>query len=156
MTLYFFTPKRSSELAALTEWTEVAAGLDAVVALSTRLQNALHEGGHEGPMAVVIERVDDLAGTATESSLSGLVKAFIDNQHLVAAEGEVMFFSSSFGLAALLKTSRSGLVLQPEGVEGQTVFRSSFPALSRTDLPQGRGFLVARGRPELLQVALPE
>jgi len=156
MTLYFFTPKRSSELAALTEWTEVAAGLDAVVALSTRLQAELHEGGHAGPTAVVIERVDDLAGTAAESSLSGLVKACIDNQHLVAAEGEVMFFSSSFGLAALLKTSRSGLVLQPEGVEGQTVFRSSFPALSRTDLPQGRGFLVERGRPELLQVALPE
>ncbi len=156
MTLYFFTPKRSSELAALTEWTEVAAGLDAVVALSTRLQNALHASGHEGPMAVVIERVDDLAGTAAELSLSGLVKSCIDNQHLVAAEGEVMFFSSSFGLAALLKTSRSGLVLQPEGVEGQTVFRSSFPALSRTDLPQGRGFLVERGRPELLQVALPE
>ncbi|MEO8556208.1 MAG: FtsK/SpoIIIE domain-containing protein [Actinomycetota bacterium] len=156
MTLYFFTPKRSSELAALTEWTQVAAGIDAGVALSTRLQTELHEGSQGGPMAVVIERVDDLAGTAAESSLSGLVKACIDNQHLVAAEGEVMFFSSGFGLAALLKTSRSGLVLQPEGVEGQTVFRSTFPALSRTDLPQGRGFLVGRGRPELLQVALPE
>ncbi len=156
MTLWFFTPKRSSELAALTEWTQVAAGMDAVVALSTRLQAELHEGGHQGPMAVVIERVDDLVGTVAESPLSALVKACIDNQHLVAAEGEVMFFSSSFGLAALLKTSRSGLVLQPEGVEGQTVFRSTFPALSQTDLPQGRGFLVRRGRPELLQVALPE
>jgi S-DNA-T family DNA segregation ATPase FtsK/SpoIIIE len=52
-------------------------------------------------------------------------------------------------------TSRSGLALQPDGVEGQTVFRPSFPAFSRTDLPEGRGFLVERGRAEMLQVALP-
>jgi len=107
-------------------------------------------------MAVVVERVDDLAGTAAESPLSGLVKACIDSDHFVVAEGETMFFSSSFGLAGLVKTSRSGLALQPEGIEGQTVFGSSFPAFNRADLPEGRGFLVARGRPELLQVALPE
>jgi S-DNA-T family DNA segregation ATPase FtsK/SpoIIIE len=54
-----------------------------------------------------------------------------------------------------MKTSRSGLSLQPDGIEGQTVFRSSFPAFNRSDLPEGRGFLVQRGRPQLLQVALP-
>ena len=155
MTLYFVTPKRSSELAALSEWTEVAAGLDAVVALAARLQAELHEGTHHGPMAVVIERVDDLAGTAAESPLSGLVKACIDCGHFVVAEGEAMFFSSNFGLSGVVKTSRSGLALQPDGIEGQTVFRSSFPAFNRADLPEGRGFLVERGRPELLQVALP-
>ena len=34
---------------------------------------------HEGPIAVVIERVDDLAGTAAELVLSSLVKACLDN-----------------------------------------------------------------------------
>jgi S-DNA-T family DNA segregation ATPase FtsK/SpoIIIE len=156
MALHFFTPKRSSELAALSDWAQVAAGTDAIVALATRLQTEIHEGGDQGQMAVVIERVDDLAGTLAESSLSGLVKACIDNDHFVVAEGETMFFSSSFGLPGLVKTSRSGLALQPEGIEGQTVFRSSFPAFNRADIPQGRGFLVDRGRPQLLQVALPE
>ena len=155
MTLYFVSAKRSSELGALPDWTEVAVGPDAIVALATRLQAELHEGTHHGPTAVVIERVDDLAGTAAESPLSGLVRACIDNGHFVVAEGETMFFSSNFGLAGLVKTSRSGLALQPDGIEGQTVFRSSFPAVSRADLPEGRGFLVQRGRPELLQVALP-
>ena len=155
MTLYFVTPRRSSELGALAEWSEVAAGPDALNVLAARLQAELHEGTHHGPMAVVIERVDDLAGTAAESPLSGLVKACIDNGHFVVAEGETMFFTSNFGLSGLVKTSRSGLALQPDGIEGQMVFRSSFPAFNRADLPEGRGFLVERGRPELLQVALP-
>jgi S-DNA-T family DNA segregation ATPase FtsK/SpoIIIE len=154
MTLYLVTPKRSSVLAFLSEWAEVAAGPDAVVALAGRLQAELLEGTHRGPLAVVIERVDDLAGTTAESALSGLVKACIDDDRFVVAEGETMFLSSGFGLAGLVKTSRSGLALQPEGIEGQTVFHSSFPAVNRADLPQGRGFLVERGRPELLQVAL--
>ena len=155
MALYFVTPKRSSELAAVCDWTQVAAGPDAIVALATRLQVSLQEGGPRRPVAVVIERVDDLAGTPAEACLSGLVKACIDNDHLVVAEGETMFFSSSFGLPGLVKTSRSGLALQPEGIEGQTVFRSGFPAFNRADMPHGRGFLVERGHPEMLQVALP-
>jgi S-DNA-T family DNA segregation ATPase FtsK/SpoIIIE len=107
-------------------------------------------------MAVVIERLDDLAGGPAEPALSDLVKACIDGDQLVVAEGETTFFSSSFGLPGLVKTSRSGLSLQPEGIEGQTVFRSGFPAFNRADMPQGRGFLVDRGRPEMLQVALPD
>ena len=153
--LYLVTPRPSSELAALPDWTEVAAGTGGIVALVTRLQFELHEGADRGPMTVVVERMDDLAGTVAESPLSGLVKACLDDDHFVVAEGETTFFSSSFGLPGLLKTSRSGLALQPDGVEGQTVFRSSFPAFNRVDQPEGRGFLVQHGRPEMLQVALP-
>ena len=174
--LYLLTPKRSSELSTGVDWTEVAAGPDSIVVLTARLEAELrgaqhdpihpqvhardhpqdHDQLHEGPIAVVIERVDDLAGTAAELVLSSLVKACLDNGHFVVAEGDTSFFSSNFGLPGLLKTSRSGLALQPDGVEGQTVFRSSFPGVNRPDLPEGRGFLVQRGRPELLQVAMAE
>jgi S-DNA-T family DNA segregation ATPase FtsK/SpoIIIE len=155
MTLYLVTPRRSSALAALSDWTEVAAGIEDVVTLAVRLQAELREGVHQRPMTVMVERMDDLAGTAAESSLSGLVKACLDDDRFVVAEGETIFFSSSFGLPGLLKTSRSGLALQPDGVEGQTVFRSSLPSFNRLDQPEGRGFLVQRGRAEMLQVALP-
>jgi hypothetical protein len=150
------TPRRFSELAALPGWTQVAAGIDDVVALAGRLRGALDAGANQGPMAVLVERMDDLAGTVAEAPLCGLVKACLDRDSFVVAEGETIFFSSGFGLPGLLKTSRSGLVLQPDGTEGQTVFRSSFPAFNRVDQPEGRGFLVQRGRAEMLQVALPE
>jgi len=125
MTRYLVTPRRSSELAALPGWTEVAAGTDDIVSLAGRLRDELDERAL-GPMAVLVERMDDLAGTVAEAPLCGL-----------------------------MKTSRSGLALQPDGIEGQTVFRSSFPAFNRVDQPEGRGFLVQRGRAEMLQVALP-
>jgi len=169
-TLYFLTPRRCSELGVLADWTEVAAGPDAITVLAARLLAELHadqgdrphdrphdellNGAHRGPIAVVIERADDLAGSVAEPALSSLIRACLDNGHFVVAEGDTSFFSSNFGLAGLLKTSRSGLALQPDGIEGQTVFRSTFPAVNRPDLPEGRGFLVQRGRPELLQVAL--
>jgi S-DNA-T family DNA segregation ATPase FtsK/SpoIIIE len=156
MKLYLLTPRRSSELAARKDWTEVAAGTDHIVDLVSRLENRLSEGGaHQEPIAVFVERMDDLACTAAESPLSGLVKGCLDLDLFVVAEGETLFFSSGFGLPGLMKTSRSGLVLQPEGVEGQMIFRSSFPSFTTADQPEGRGFLVQRGRPEMLQVALP-
>jgi S-DNA-T family DNA segregation ATPase FtsK/SpoIIIE len=156
MRLYLVTPRRSRELASLPCWTEVAAGADAIVAMAARLQGELHEGTHQGPMAIVVERMDDVAGTAAEMPLSALVKTALDLERFVVAEGETIFFSSSFGLPGLLKTSRSGLALQPDGVEGQSVFRTAFPVFNRDDQPAGRGFLVQRGRPEMLQVALPD
>jgi len=176
--LYLLTPRRSSELSTGVDWTEVAAGPDPIVALASRLLAELqpdpsdqhHDRGHDpcqdqahdhlhartypGPVAVVIERADDLAGSVAEPALSSLIKACVDNGHFVVAEADTSFFSSNFGLQGLLKSSRSGLALQPDGIEGPTVFRASFPALNQADLPEGRGFLVQRGRPELLQVAL--
>jgi S-DNA-T family DNA segregation ATPase FtsK/SpoIIIE len=154
MALYLITARRSSELAALPDWTEVAAGADHIIALATRLQGELHDGTCRETMAVVVERVDDLAGTPAEPALSMLVKACLEHDRFVAAEGEAIFFSSSFGLPGLLKISRSGLALQPDGVEGQTIFRAGFPVFNPADQPQGRGFLVQRGRAEMLQVAL--
>jgi S-DNA-T family DNA segregation ATPase FtsK/SpoIIIE len=155
MSRYLVTPRRSSELVALPSWTEVAAGTDDIVALAGRLRCELDEHARRGPMALLVERIDDLAGTAAEVPLCGLVKACLDDESFVVAEGEAIFFSSGFGLPGLLKTSRSGLALQPDGIEGQTVFRSSFPAFNGLDQPEGRGFLVQRGRAEMLQVALP-
>ena len=59
------------------------------------------------------------------------------------------------GLPGMLKTSRSGKALQPDGIESQTIFKNNFPAFNRADMPEGRGFLVQRGRCELLQVGCP-
>jgi S-DNA-T family DNA segregation ATPase FtsK/SpoIIIE len=155
MRRYLVTPSRSSELTAVLDWTEVAAGTDDILAMAGRLRSELDGGVPRGPMAVLVERMDDLATTGAEAPLCDLVKACLDGESFVAAEGELMFFASGFGLSGLLKTSRSGLALQPDGAEGQTVFRSGFPAFNQMDQPEGRGFLVQRGRAEMLQVALP-
>ena len=115
----------------------------------------IDEGRITRPVAVFVERIDDLAPSGAENALTTLAKACVDNDQLVVAEGEAAFFSSNFGLQALLKTSRSGLALHPDGNEGLSVFKANLPALNRAELPPGRGFVVEKGKFELLQVAKP-
>ncbi|MGW5240540.1 FtsK/SpoIIIE domain-containing protein [Monashia sp. NPDC004114] len=153
--LYLMTPRRSSELLDLGVWAETAVGGTAVTALASSLATQVEQGRITKPVAVFVERIDDLAPAGAENALTALVKACVDHDQLVVAEGEAGFFSSNFGLQALLKTSRSGLALHPDGNEGLSVFKANLPSLNRADLPPGRGFIVEKGRFELLQVAQP-
>ncbi|MHA3835139.1 FtsK/SpoIIIE domain-containing protein [Terrabacter sp. AAH1] len=153
--LYLMTPRRSSELLDLGIWAETAVGAGPTSALATRLAEEIDEGRITRPVAVFVERIDDLAPSGAENALTTLAKACVDNDQLVVAEGEAAFFSSNFGLQALLKTSRSGLALHPDGNEGLSVFKANLPALNRAELPPGRGFVVEKGKFELLQVAKP-
>lgn len=152
--LYLLTPRKRSELIGLGVWTSVAAGVDDVVRLAQELTAAITQDRLPHPIALVIERVDDLGGSTAENVLTTLVKACLDNDQFVIAEGEAQFFGSNFGLAGVLKTSRSGLSLHPDGNEGHPVFRANLPALNRSELPEGRGFFVDKGRFELVQVAI--
>ncbi len=153
--LYLLTPRRGSELLVRSLWTETAVGAEACSALAQRLTEDIEAGRITRPVAVFVERVDDLAPAGAENALTALAKACIDNDQLVVAEGEAAFFGSGYGLQALLKTSRSGLALHPDGNEGLSVFKANLPSLNRAELPPGRGFLVEKGRFELLQVAAP-
>ena len=150
--IYLCSPRKTSELSALGIFEEVALGVDAVADVARRLKNALDEGRVDRPIAILIERIDDLADSIAETPLAECVKACTDNEQFAAAEGEAGFFSSNYGLAGTLKVSRSGLALHPDGNEALTVFRASFPGLNRAELPPGRGYLVEKGKFELLQV----
>ena len=153
--LYLMTPRRQSELLDLGVWAETAVGTDAATALASRLAADVEAGRITRPVAVFVERIDDLAPAGVENALTSLVKACVDNDQLVVAEGESGFFTTNYGLQSLLKTSRSGLALHPDGNEGLSVFKANLPALNRAELPPGRGFVVEKGKFELLQVALP-
>ncbi len=153
--LVLLTPRKSSDLLELPIWTHRASTPDAIVELAGTLRTEIAEGTAPAHVSLVIERVDDLAGIPTEQPIADLVKVLVDNDHFVVAEGETTWFSSNFGLPGALKTSRSGMSLQPDGIESQSIFKNSFPAYNRAEMPEGRGFLVQRGRNELLQVALP-
>ena len=153
--LHLMTPRRQSELLELGVWAETAVGGEAATALATRLAADIEAGRITRPVAVFVERIDDLAPAGAESALTALVKACVDNDQLVVAEGESGFFTTNYGLQSLLKTSRSGLALHPDGNEGLSVFKANLPALNRAELPPGRGFVIEKGKFELIQIALP-
>ncbi len=155
--IYLLTPRRSSGLLGLEGWSGRAAGVEQCIELANRLTQVLtSDVVLTAPVVVVIERVDDLGNSPADGALTALVKAVVDAEQFVVAEGDTTWFASNFGMQGLLKTSRSGLALQPEGVESQTIFKGdNFPTFNRAEMPPGRGFLVQRGAMELVQVGQP-
>lgn len=155
VSLYYFGPARSS-LAQLSVWREKALTADAASALASRLASDLPArlpGG--GPVAIVLEGVGDLANSMADMALQDLVKVCLAEDHLVVSEGETSTLSGGFGLLGLVKGSRSGLALQPDEMDGNTVFRTDFPRINRAEFPPGRAIFVRSSKPELVHVALP-
>jgi len=48
------------------------------------------------------------------------------------------------------------LALQPDQLEGTSVYKTAFPRVTRGQFPIGRGLLVAGGRTAIVQIGLPE
>lgn len=105
-------------------------------------------------MLLVVERVQDFESTSAEDEIAELVKEFVNAEQAVIGEADASFFNSNYGLAGSFKASRSGVALQPTGDES-TAFSSDYRGVSRDQLLEGRGYIVRRGEPELMQVAMP-
>ena len=152
---WLFSPRRSVLTRATGVWTESAVGVDDCRALAKRLKDEMVEAGPSGAtMLVVVERAQDFDGSMAEDDLVELLKSVVNSEQCVVAEGDSGFFNSNYGMSGALKSSRSGLSLQPSGDEA-SAFAADYRGVSRDQLLEGRGFLVRRGNPELLQVALP-
>jgi S-DNA-T family DNA segregation ATPase FtsK/SpoIIIE len=64
--------------------------------------------------------------------------------------------SSSWPLLQVIKSARHGIALQPDQLDGDTIFKTSFPRMARSESPTGRGMYVRAGRITRVQCALPE
>jgi S-DNA-T family DNA segregation ATPase FtsK/SpoIIIE len=84
-----------------------------------------------------------------------MLKACRTYDHFVIAEGETSTMSG-WGLIQTVKLNKYGIVLQPDQMDGDTVFGVAFPRVSRADFPVGRGLHVRSGRVLRVQVAVPE
>jgi S-DNA-T family DNA segregation ATPase FtsK/SpoIIIE len=152
---WLFSPRRSVLTRVAGVWTENAVGVDDCRALAKRLKDEVVEAGPGGAtMLVVVERAQDFDGSTAEDDLVELFKAIVNSEQCVVAEADSGFFNSNYGMSGSLKSSRSGLSLQPSG-DDAAAFAADYRGVSRDQLLEGRGFLVRRGNPELLQVALP-
>lgn len=152
--IYLFTPRRTA-LSQNGPWAKVAIGSDQCQEVAEELTEAFEADAEHPPrVTLVIERVDELADTLAETAISAAVKAIIDSEQLCVAEGDTSFFGSSYGLGGLIRGSRSGISLQPDGMDAQA-FATDYRGLPQNEMLEGRGYLIRRGRPELFQVALP-
>ncbi len=124
-----------TEIAASAEWL-----IDEIVADDT-------------PWFLFVEGIGDLLNTEADMPLQALLKHCRSNRHHVVAEGETTTLAGSWPLLQMAKFSRCGLALQPDAVDGDSLFKTSFPRLARADFPPGRGLLVRSGEALRIQVA---
>ena len=155
LSTYLLSPRRSLLTRATGLWSEAVVGADDVRDLARRLLQGVTEAGPGGAtMLLVVERVQDFENTSAEDDIADLVKELVNSEQAVLGEADLTFFNSNYGLAGAFKASRSGVSLQPSGDES-TAFSSDYRGVGRDQLLEGRGYIVRRGDPELVQVAMP-
>jgi S-DNA-T family DNA segregation ATPase FtsK/SpoIIIE len=145
------TPARG-RLAASTEWDAVAVaddGGDSERPLAEAAESIKSDGR---PWLLVVESPPELLGTPFDLDLQDLAK-LVRSRGWVVSEGETQPMAGSWPLLQALRSSRRGIVLQPDQTDGDLLFRTQFPRLRRADFPVGRGLLVREGRASKVQVA---
>lgn len=146
----YFGTKRS-RLAART-WDRTAFNPAEAATLAEEL-NVDWSTSDPGPALLVVEGISDVLNSDADYPLQDLLKTCRMHGSLVIADGEANDLAGSWPLLQQLKASRRGIVLQPDQTDGDSLFRVTFPRISRADFPVGRGIYVSSGRFERVQVA---
>jgi S-DNA-T family DNA segregation ATPase FtsK/SpoIIIE len=152
----YYVGNRRSPVHAAEVWTEVAVTPDDAAALAKSLLPVLGEPTPTGcGVILVIESITDFLGGPAEQALTEAVKAARRNDHFVIAESETSTWGSAWPLVAEVRNGRRGLVLQPDHLDGDGLFRTAFPRMSRAEFPPGRGVFVESGKLRRVQVPVP-
>ncbi|MBD8062895.1 FtsK/SpoIIIE domain-containing protein [Oceanitalea stevensii] len=152
--LYFGA--RRSGLRSLDLWDEAATGPADVAELAKAVVGDLKEPPPEGRVGtvVVIEALADFLTSPADQPLVEVIKAVKRNEHLVIGEGDTSTWGASWPLIAEIRNGRRGLALQPDQMEGDSLFRTSFPRVQRKEFPVGRGMLVDKAKVRRVQLPL--
>ena len=143
---------RSSALSQRSHWQAHAQGAAKVAELAGRLADAL-EAQTASPFAVFVEHLTDFGGGEAEYNLDRLVKAAVRSDLFVVGESETSTWSQAWTLAQPFKAGRSGVLLVPGEMDGDTLLGTPLGRLRRADFPPGRGFLIEAGRARKVQLA---
>ncbi|MGN6696345.1 MAG: FtsK/SpoIIIE domain-containing protein, partial [Aquihabitans sp.] len=131
--------------------TEVEAAIDEI--LQAVDGGPAREEGQPPTRILVIEDANRVGNWSEADHIGVLAQRLADAGDAVIAEGETTTLGNTYGLLQVLKAAKTGLVLVPDQYDGESLFKTPFPKLSRADFPPGRGLYVRDGRARKVQVA---
>jgi DNA segregation ATPase FtsK/SpoIIIE, S-DNA-T family len=151
---HLLAPRRSP-LAELGAWTSVAEGLqaceDAVSALAAQVEQRMSGAPS---MVVVIDDGDELAESLAAPALETVVRRGRDVGVRVVCACERQAAQRAFGgWLRELRKEEHGLLLAPDADTDGDLLAVRLPRRTNPVFPPGRGYLVQRGKLELVQVA---
>lgn len=138
---------RKTELAGLPVWTATCSGIDQVKDyLGQKLSPYLLSESADGrpSVAVFIDQFPEFANSSLDAALTEALKNVRRHGHLLFGAGETGGFSGFSSLLGEMKAARAGLLLQPEGSDGDLV-KVQLPRGRAADFPPGRGYWVRNG-----------
>jgi len=141
----YYLGNARSPLATASMFKAAETSIEKVEALARKLTPVIDKDGGK-KLVVVIEGIADFLGTPADDTLVGLIKAAKRSTNLLIAEAETSNWTSSWPLMAEVKAGRNGVILQPDNLDGDTIFKTSLPRAARADFPPGRGYYIARGK----------
>lgn len=137
-------------------WDRTALRMEDIAAMARDLAPEFEVPHDDEPgSTLVIEAVADFVNSEVDAALLGLIRSARRNGHLVIAESETQTWLSSWPLIGELRSERRGIALQPDQADGDSLFRTSFPRVRRTDFPVGRGLYVQTGHARTVQLPRP-
>ena len=151
--LYYLGNARSP-LSRDSMWVQMATDADKAAGLANELLAFITaESGTR--IGIFVESIGDFSQSSADSPLTELIKAVNRSDHFLLADGDQGGWSSSWGMIGEAKSGRRGLLLQPEGTDGDMILSTPLPRSTRSDFPPGRGVYVARGGFQRVQLPLP-
>ena len=153
LTRFYFGSPRSA-IGQQPGWEAKALTVEDAASLAKEVAATVAETAGEEKILVVIEQIGDFLSTSADSSMVEMIKAIKRSDHVVIAENETSGWNSSWPLLQEVKGARTGFLLQPDAMEGDTILKTSLPRVSRGDFPPGRGFFIARGKAVRVQLPL--
>ncbi len=154
MKLAYFGQRRS-QLHGVVDWDCSATDPLQIADLATDMLADV-ETADPGGWGIIIESVAELLNSDADPPLQKLLKVARAGDQFVLAEGETSSLTGSWPLLQAVKVNRTGIVLQPDQMDGESLLRTPFPRVARRDFPLGRGMFVVGGKWYLVQVAIEE
>jgi S-DNA-T family DNA segregation ATPase FtsK/SpoIIIE len=147
---YIGTPR--SLIPSIGAWEGVARTIEESADLAMEITATLPVAKPGTRIVVVVEQIGDLLGTAADAKMVELIKAIKRSDHLLIADSETSQWNSSWPLLSEVKAARTGILLQPDGLEGENILKTALPRVSRSEFPPGRGYFISRGRAARVQL----
>lgn len=156
--LYFIGPRRS-RVHSMPLWTKTARDADEAAALAAEIKafaDAPARTDSAPDLVLVIESLGELVSTPADAPVLDVIKRIRRNGHFVIGEQETSAWSSGWPLVSEMRNMRHGIVMQPNPMDGDLLFKVDLPRAKRNDYPLGRGVYARSGKTWTVQLALPE
>lgn len=151
---FYYIGNARSAIGTAPGWEGTALTLEDAVDLAKELSALVSEKAPKNKIVIVIEQIGDFLSSAADGPLVEVIKAVKRSDHFLIADSETSQWNSSWPLLGEIKSARTGFLIQPDGIEGDTILKTALPRVSRAEFPPGRGYFIARGKATRVQLPL--